>query len=36
MKKELTTTELKKKLSNLDQKIVVQLICDLYKNSEYA
>jgi len=36
MKKEITIPALKKKLANLDQKELTQIICSLYKNCDYA
>lgn len=36
MKKEISTAELKKKLSSMEQKELVNLVCNMYKNSEDA
>lgn len=36
MKREMTIPELKKKLANLEQKELIQIICCLYKNCDYA
>lgn len=36
MKKEMTLTELKRNLSNIDETEIKKLLCNIYKNSEIA